>query len=54
MDLIERVKRLFNRNDSTNSLIRRIKLNKIYNKRIDVIYTDSNIDFKKIKEIYKL
>jgi ABC-type Fe3+ transport system substrate-binding protein len=54
MDLIKKIKHLFNRNDSTNSLIRRIKLNKIYNKSIDVIYTDSNIDFKKIKEIYKL
>jgi hypothetical protein len=55
MGLIEKVKRLFKseKYSNTSSIIRRVKLSKIYNKRIDVIYTDENIDFEKLKEFYK-
>jgi hypothetical protein len=54
MGLIEKVKRLFKseKYSNTSSIIRRVKLSKIYN-RIDVIYTDENIDFEKLKEFYK-
>jgi hypothetical protein len=55
MDLIKKIKHPFKskKYSNTNSIIRRVKLSKIYNKRIDVIYTDENIDFEKLKEFYK-
>ena len=65
MDLIKKIKHLFRserysniirseRYSNTNSVIRRVKLSKIYNKKMSVIYTDKNIDFEKLKEFYRI
>lgn len=65
MGFIKKIKHLFSnerysntirseRYSNTNSVIRRVKLSKIYNKKLNVIYTDKNIDFGKLKEFYRI
>ena len=56
MGLIKKIKHLFRseKYSNTNSVIRRVKLSKIYNKKMNFIYTDENIDFEKLKEFYRI